>query len=1025
MGRAALRIFCVASCLGGVMASEARLEPARVLEAIRSMKPELSRAVTVSGLKLDLGPASFEIVEGVLVPATPIEGTTPEWSFAGEAWFVLATTDAVESHQIELFTGSPVVRERVTAAVLVVTDDRASATLASRSGDGSPAPAAVDLARATWSSWRASPERRGFGGERALLLDAMGDAAWNSAFAVWCRSERFGSFFFSIVPDATEQAALGRFVPLELGDHEADATQAAIRREQRRGQLGGLRLEDLGDWDTWFRASLLNGDGASQPGDAGIVPVRYAMDVRLGDDPTRLSGRQRVEILATDSGRRAVPFELLSDLKIDKATDASGRTLFVHQDRGRAAVILAEPTRAGETFSIDLEWRGPAIEKVGFGSYAQRATLEWHPRVPGLARARYDVTLRHLKSVGVLASGVRTGGGEADGAVWERRVLDTPSAAFSFEIGAFEVETESVDHVTITFGFIPNPRYPDRNQRDDVRRTVVDALRFYERTFGPYPLDTLTVVAAPRGFSQGMLGFVTLADYLISDERADSGKRGVIAHELAHQWWGNIVGWRNYRDQWLSEALAEYASLMFLHDARRRDENEPEEGRKLEASALREIIAREVSLDLTARNGWSLLSLGPVTMGERLASSVSARAYSTIVYHKGARVLAALGTLIEEEPFIRMLGELARKSAGRDIDTRTFVKALERMSGMSLSTFSSRYVEGVGLADLFYRWEATAKDTGGFVVRGTVVQVASGHAVARLMELPSGGWDVSREFRADFDLDGYRTVVPFAALLMAKPDEKSPVAAAILTRSGRSGMLAVGGPSDTFTIDLPEKPDDFVLDPTKQAMARSRGEEGTPKAAALALGARLRAAGRLEEAESAYRRALEAPLGLRHGARVPSVRDRERAARRLDTEANFGLAEAYLDLGRDAQAKTAVAAAETLLKGPDGGFMAQKRELLAARMELRGGDARSALGRLSRLLVLNFVQKESDTIADSLRRQRFRDGILGSADDYARLAAAAHVVGNQAVRDQAMKEAEWRGADVARLRALATATAAP
>ncbi len=41
-----------------------------------------------------------------------------------------------------------------------------------------------------------------------------------------------------------------------------------------------------------------------------------------------------------------------------------------------------------------------------------------------------------------------------------------------------------------------------------------------------------------------------------------------IAHETAHQWWGNIVAWRSYRDQWLSEGFAEYSGILYTDVSR-------------------------------------------------------------------------------------------------------------------------------------------------------------------------------------------------------------------------------------------------------------------------------------------------------------------------------------------------------------------------------------------------------------------------------------------------------------------------
>ena len=54
---------------------------------------------------------------------------------------------------------------------------------------------------------------------------------------------------------------------------------------------------------------------------------------------------------------------------------------------------------------------------------------------------------------------------------------------------------------------------------------------------------------------------------MLAIPNADSARKGTfvfLAHETAHQWWGNIVAWRSYRDQWLSEGFAEYSGLLYI-----------------------------------------------------------------------------------------------------------------------------------------------------------------------------------------------------------------------------------------------------------------------------------------------------------------------------------------------------------------------------------------------------------------------------------------------------------------------------
>src|SRR5262249_2377299 len=144
-------------------------------------------------------------------------------------------------------------------------------------------------------------------------------------------------------------------------------------------------------------------------------------------------------------------------------------------------------------------------------------TLGWYPHAGAADRAPYDVTFHWPKSLDLVASGHREEGGESpDGTRWERRTLALPSFGFSFEVGHFRMETAQAGHVALRFAFSSGTAWAGRAAREEVMKAAADSLQFYEEKYGPYPLDELTVTTANRDFSQGMLGFVTLSDYVLN-----------------------------------------------------------------------------------------------------------------------------------------------------------------------------------------------------------------------------------------------------------------------------------------------------------------------------------------------------------------------------------------------------------------------------------------------------------------------------------------------------------------------------
>ena len=105
-------------------------------------------------------------------------------------------------------------------------------------------------------------------------------------------------------------------------------------------------------------------------------------------------------------------------------------------------------------------------------------------------------------------------------------------------------------------------------------KEIDSSIHFYEGFAGPFPFHQLAVSQIPGTFGQGWPGLLYLStlSFLPSGAQEKAGlstssqehfSELVPFHEVAHQWWGNVVGWSSYRDQWIDEALASYSALLF------------------------------------------------------------------------------------------------------------------------------------------------------------------------------------------------------------------------------------------------------------------------------------------------------------------------------------------------------------------------------------------------------------------------------------------------------------------------------
>lgn len=998
-------------------------DPVRLMEQVRAASLDTGGSVEVSRLSIDMGLGTIEIASGWLIPAKPIEGRVLEIVFLGEARVEIEPPNAIEASQLNLFTDQESLDVSISSAVLVMGDAALSTRLLQRDR-GTPAAEVVAEAQTAYESWVAGAQRRGFGADAAILRAILGDRPYGRYFAALFESEDHGRFQYIFDPSEQEQLALGQFVPIELDDREKDKVEKTLRRQRREGRSLQTRLADLGDWNTWMQAMAHDAEGRPTPGASGFEPSHYTMDVTLDPKQEQLSGIVTIDAVVQGEGRRVAALSLASDLKVNDVRDGQARSMPWLRSGGELYVVLPEETASGSSIRLQVDYAGVMFTEFEPGVFPLRDTYSWYPHLGTVDRATYRTTFHYPKKFTLLSSGRTVEDIAEDGIRTVTKELEIPAFGFTFEIGDFDVTEHQVGHVTLTVGIAKTTMGLEAGAREDVIETLKDALAYYEETFGTYPLDYLTVATVPRGFSQGFISCVTLSQYLMTSRGGvwvvkeyegnnprKEGRIETVAHELAHQWWGNIVGWDSYRDQWLSEALADYSAVQY---ASSRANSKP----IYLAQHARQWKAKLAS---AAGKGTTVESLGPVVLGRRLFSSLSSSAYSAIVYDKGSIVFGMLARTLDREPFNRMLRALAERVSNRVVSTETFIKAIEHMSETDLQPFAEQYVYGTGIPEIYYRFEFKSGDDGKWIVSGEARQAAAANFRYALEQTEHGGWDVTRRRIAGVEFSDRTFVAPFQILLAdsgAESAEAKKKKDQWFFQSGRGlgGNLLVSGLTTEFSFEIAEEPRDFFIDQSGEVLAYFYCETREPKKMLRYRAMEL--AG--EEAEELLRRALTAemfPESIRGGLQA-SDKELQQRSDYEDALIHLELSRIYLDLGRDADATKALQTGESLLTGVYKNYAMPTRDALRSRLELRRGAYKEGWARLSRSLRLTFPRTGEGTLGSEIRRNKWRTGArrTGDGEDYALLAVVAANQQQADVAFQAIKEAEERGADLSRLK---------
>ncbi len=266
--------------------------------------------------------------------------------------------------------------------------------------------------------------------------------------------------------------------------------------------------------------------------------------------------------------------------------------------------------------------------------------------------------------------------------------------------GTDGVPLTGISYRSLSLSVEANPRQVNRG-RELAERTA-DIATFYQSLVGDSPYSSFTVALIeselPGGHSPAY--FAALNQPLPTTQltwRNDPASFNnfpefFIAHEIAHQWWGQAVGWRNYHEQWISEGFAQYFAALYAEHVR---------GEDAFNGVMRQL--RRWAMDQSDQ--------GPVYLGYRLGHIRNdSRVFRALVYNKGAAVLHMLRLLVGDDAFFTGIRRFYRTMRFKKAGTDDIRAAMEAASGRSLERFFERWIYGSTLPRLKFSYAVDGPD---------------------------------------------------------------------------------------------------------------------------------------------------------------------------------------------------------------------------------------------------------------------------------------------------------------------------
>lgn len=416
---------------------------------------------------------------------------------------------------------------------------------------------------------------------------------------------------------------------------------------------------------------------------------------------------------------------------------------------------------------------------------------------PGSREGFFDshtakLTFHLPKKYSVRAVGRAEGDSTAEDGVTSTWIVAKPTKMLGFCIGRdFVEETLAAAGAPTVLSFGHETGFTSGNMVHNVGADVANSLAFFARYFGvALPNDRLVATRVLGYQGQAFDGLLYLSQYTYDEEHPGASEL-FRAHEAAHEYWGHLVGWKSYRDQWLSEAFAEYSAMLFVqasHPKERLFEEIVEAYSNEQTGSVRALNSKfgrpwNVFLRADERR-----LVGPISAGWRASTALVPQGYQLQVYDKGALVLHMVHALLriavrDRDVFRDVFHELLTAYAGKDISTDDFRRVLEAQTRSDWSGFFAAWVDGTAIPK--FRWRATVGSAAG----------AAGRFPVRL-EVETLG--VSREFT-------------------------TPVPVAFEFGSDKSATLLVQVAAGKKTIDLelPAKPTRVEFNPGRTILGET------------------------------------------------------------------------------------------------------------------------------------------------------------------------------------------------------------
>jgi hypothetical protein len=826
------RLVASTFAAAAAIASAASASTLDLYHSLRSAAPQTD-GIAVHGVEITRDAAKIHFDQGEIHFLASPDGRIFGAVFVGAGSYALRPASPIERAHLALLTGDKALEiftDRFDSLVLLFSDASEKELRAGASPASGQAVAAADAYRKfTVFAARELKVNLDLDVLRSLT-DPPGSPA---LFLAAPAGGKFGSMLFAFDPGGLSRDGLGEDITGEnVGLFDADPARQGFwylaPASAAPAPAPPALTADRYEIDTRIVGTEIHGETVihAAGGAAGsrVVGIHLAPKLRLAE----------------------------AEIAIDSPSPSWQRIDFVQEkaeEDANAALLLDAPPPAGRML-LRLVYGGKEILfDAGDGNFAVRARESWYPNLGAFRDpATFDLTYHVPANLQIVSVGDKADEKKDAGGITTRWHTPTPVRVAGFNYGKFRMLEREDKASGETIAVYTNPGTPDiiteinqmlqhSNPNRDIhgiagpsdgdddnpmasvpanigRQSVtvdteslaqsalvdgINTARVGNVYFGKLPIARVAITQQSQwSFGQSWPGLIYLPYLAFLDsgvrhelglERAKDFVEAVGPHELAHQWWGHLVGWNNYRDQWLSEGFAEFTAGLVLEKT-----GGPARARDFWSKAQKFIV------ETPRGSAIANCDAGPISLGWRLGTFRNPSAYAAIVYSKGAYVLRMLRAMMRDDhnpdpdhAFSAMMKDFASRYAGKNPSTADFQHVVEEHMVPTLNA------TGNGKADWFFKqW-----------VDGTAIP----RVTAKIEVKSAGGnkYELTGELKQEGVPDDFRVLMPLYVDLGKG-------------KYGKFGVVPMMGNRTVpikLTIELPQKPKAVVANALGEVLTRN------------------------------------------------------------------------------------------------------------------------------------------------------------------------------------------------------------